>query len=256
MRHFPCCKNTKLVWFVFIAGLAAPLSMLFSAEQQKPTPEPNYKIVNVQADVWKQNWGSKSLTLLTGNVVITQGDTVLKSDRVEFDEDANIATSPGRLTITDPNNEISGASGIAYLNDRRGEIKGSVKLVTKPKQKPDPNRKSTEWKDTVTMTCDKIEYLYKLKKATAGGNLKMVQKDRTVTADQAIYLVKDEIVTLNGNVKGIDTKGQSVTAGGKVTASLKEGDEWIEIERASGIFKVKEEEEEQKPAEKPAAAKS
>ena len=238
------------------AAAILPFARLIAAEDQKSSQEPDYKLVNVKADVLKRNWGQAKTVLLSGNVVITQGDTVLKSDRIEYDEDSQIAKSPGPLTIADPEADISGASGVAYLKERRGIVQGSVKLLVKPKRKDTSAGKPSEWKEPATIACDTLEYLYKLKQATAGGHLTLTQKDRTVTAEKAVFLVKQELMTLTGNVKGSDEKGQTVSAGGKVTVSLKEGDEWMEIEQATGTFKVKSEEEETAKSEPaPAAAK-
>ncbi|MDO8586268.1 MAG: LptA/OstA family protein [Armatimonadota bacterium] len=240
--------NYKYPALVLAALAALPVAKLIAAEEQKQPSQPDYKLVNVKADVLKRNWGQKKTVLLTGNVVITQGDTVLKSDKIEYDEESQIAKSPGPLTISDPEADISGASGVAYLKERRGLVEGAVKLVVKPKRKDTSDGKPSEWKDPATITCDTLEYLYKVKQATAAGHLKMLQKDRTVTAEKAVFMVKQELMTLTGDVKGSDEKGQTVSAGGKVTVSLKEGDEWMEIEQATGTFKVKSEEEEPEKA--------
>jgi lipopolysaccharide assembly outer membrane protein LptD (OstA) len=84
----------------------------------------------------------------------------------------------------------------------------------------------------------------------------MVQKTRTLTADSATYNGKDEIVQLVGNVKGSDEKERHSFSAPKVTISLKKDDEWIEAEKATGAFYVKEEESTPapKPTEKPKPA--
>lgn len=250
-------RGSKLVVAIAVLALAAVALIcgLGLAQEQKPASEPDYKDVSLKADLVKRNWGAKKMVFLTGNVVISQGDTVIKSDKIEYDEDAQIATSPGPISITDPDNDIRGNSGIAFLKQRRGSLDGNVKLITKPKQRAGATDKSPEWRDPVTVTCNTIEYLYKQKQATASGNLKMLQKERTVMADKAVYLVKDERMTLTGNVHGSDEKGQTMTAGGKVTVSMKEGDEWIEMEQAAGAFKVKSEEEPAPTAPTPSPAK-
>jgi len=251
MRNGVFERYVKVRSVVALVGFVAVLQIcrLGLAQEQKPPPQqPDYKDVTLKADLVRRNWGAQKTVLLTGNVVISQGDTVIKSDKIEYDEDTQIAKSPGPLSITDPDNDIKGDSGIAYLKQRRGSIDGNVKLLTKPNQKPGATEKSAEWRDPVTVTCDTLEYLYKQKQATAAGHLKMLQKDRTITADKAVYLVKDERMTLTGAVQGSDEKGQTMSAGGKVTISLKEGDEWMEMEQASGTFKVKSEEETETPA--------
>lgn len=250
----------KRKWFgIVVTALAvtvtlAPLTAIISAQQAAPPAKaPDYKDVDIKADLLKRRWGSEKTVLLSGNVIIKQGDAVLKSDKIEYDETTQIAKSPGVLTISDPENDIRGDSGIAYLKERRGVLTGNIKLIAKPRQTTQSNdKKPPELRDAATMTCDSLEYFYKQKQATASGNLKIMQKDRTVTAEKAQYNVKDEIVTLTGGVKGSDEKGQNFSSGGKVTVSIKEGDEWMEMEQAAGTFKVKSEEEESPEASKPA----
>jgi lipopolysaccharide assembly outer membrane protein LptD (OstA) len=244
---------SKLPFAIILAALAAICGLVLAQEQKPVSDQPDYKDVTLKADLVRRNWGAKKTVLLTGNVVISQGDTIIKSDKIEYDEDTQVAKSPGPLSITDVDNDIRGDSGTAYLKQRRGSLDGNVKLLTKPKQRPGVTQQSAEWRDPVTVTCDTIEYLYKQKQATASGHLNMLQKDRTMTADKAVYMVKDERMTLTGNVRGSDQKGQTMSSGGKVTVSLKEGDEWMEIEQAAGTFKVKSEEEVVPPA--PAAGK-
>jgi lipopolysaccharide assembly outer membrane protein LptD (OstA) len=235
------CILIPLSAVVALAALADVHGSL--ADSQKQASEPDYKVVNVKADVLRRNWGPGKATLLSGSVMITQGDTVLKSDKLRYYEEAQVANSPGPISITDTDISLTGDSGSADLKLRKGIVQGNVKLIAKKSQGPSAAKSFTDLSQPVTVTCDTLEYLYKQKTATATGRLKLVQRDRVITADKAVYQVKDEIVTLTGNVKGSDVKGQTISSGGKVTVSLKSGDEWMEVEQASGSFKVTSEEE-------------
>ena len=85
------------------------------------------------------------------------------------------------------------------------------------------------------VTCDKIDYFYKEKRAESAGNLKIVQKDRVdYPADAATYLGKDEIVKLTGNIQANDEKKKHTFSAPKVTISLKDDDEWMEAEERLG----------------------
>jgi len=241
------------MWIAVAALTIALLTGFGFAEDKKQEQQPDYTVFNVKSRLWKSSWGAQKTVTLSGEVVITQGDTALKSDKIIYNEDSRVATSPGRLTISDPESDITGDSGLAYLNQRLSKLQGNIKLIIKPKPKQDTN-KPAELTEKAVITCDTLEYLYKEKQATVAGNLTIVQKDRTVTADKGVYDGKNELLTLTGNVKGRDDKGQSVSAGGKVVISFKEGAEWMEVEQASGTFKVNLEEEEKKsgaPSDKP-----
>jgi len=239
---------------VLTAGVLFLTGLTVAQEKNgaKPAEEPTYKYVNVQADKTRYKWGNPEIAILTGNVKITQGDTVLTADKIEYNnsEDVQTAVATGKLKIVDPETEITGDRGTAYFNEKRAVIQGNVTVVAKPKPEPDQKGGSTlrsERREKVVITCDTIEYFYKKKEAVATGNLKIVQKDRTLTAAKAFYQVRPELLTLTGPVKGKDSKGQTFSAPGPVTACLKEGEEWLEMEHAVGTFRVKEEAEEEAP---------
>jgi len=250
-------KTVKVIkWAAVTVLTIALLTGLGSAQEKNQEQQPDYKVFNVKSRVWKSAWGAEKTVVLSGDVVITQGDTTLKSDKITYNEDSRVATSPGRLTISDPESDITGDSGVAYLKQRLAKLQGNIKLIVKPKPKQDTASKPTQLSDNVVITCDTLDYLYKEKQATAAGNLTMVQKDRTVTAEKGVYDAKNELLTLTGSVKGHDEKGQTVSAGGKAVISFKEGDEWMEVEQASGTFKVNLEEEEEKGGKAADKAKS
>jgi lipopolysaccharide assembly outer membrane protein LptD (OstA) len=234
------------------------LAVAYAAEQAATAKqaEPKYTEVKYWADSSSYRWdGEDRILALKGNVKFVQEDTVLIADKIDYRESTRTANASGNLKIYDEQNSITGDTCLVNFKEKRGTLTGNVRMVAKPKPKPEasggsskPKSLKSEWKDEAVLTCDKIDYFYKEKRAVIASPVTIVQKDRTVTADSATYLGKDEIVQLVGNVKGKDEKERHSFSAPKVTVSLKADDEWIEAEKATGSFYVKEEEEEAKPA--------
>lgn len=251
-------KHLKInVIGILLAAAVSFLAITTFAADPKTTPEPNYKYVELlNADSSRFKLGNEKIYILKGNVKMKQGDTVLNSDSVEYNQNEKVQTAvaTGNLKITDPQNEITGEKGTTYFREKRAVVDGNVKILAKPRagEAKDTNSMKGNWKEKATITCDKLEYFYKTKVATLTGNLKVVQKGRVVFADSAVYDVKEEQVVLSGNVKGHDDKNQTFASQSDVKVSLKEGNEWIEMKHATGTFRVEIDEEEE-PAETPKA---
>ncbi len=195
----------------------------------------------------------KKVSLLKG-ATFTHGDTVLTSDLVNVDQDANTAVSPGKITVTNPECDITGDKGSADFNKRLAIIEGNVVMNVKPKpegttgQKPDKDSVREKFRQPTTITCPKLEYKYRAKIATGTGGVVFKQEKRTATADKVVYDEKNELLTLIGNVHAVDEDGQTFSAPDKVVMSLKKGNEWMEAPNATATFKIDLEgdEEEQK----------
>ena len=241
------------------AMLAAQTETAKPAVETKPA-EPKYTEIKYSADASSYKYeGADRILVLKGNVKFVQGDTVLVADKIDYRESTRTAVASGNLKIYDDQSTITGETCTVNFKEKKGTLTGSVHMVAKPKPKPEtttaaadtskPKSLRSEFKDEVDITCDKIEYWYKDKRAVVSSPLKMIQKTRTLTADSGTYLGKDEIVELVGNVKGTDDKEKHSFSAPKVTVSLKKDAEWIEAEKATGSFYVKEEEE-TPPAEK------
>ena len=219
---------------------------------QKPSPaEPKYTEIKYSADTSSYRWhGGDRILSLKGNVKFVQGDTVLLADIVDYEESTRTANASGSLEIHDDQNTITGDLCSMSFKEKKGTLTGSVRMVAKPKPKPSKAKSlKSEWKDEVVITCDKVDYFYEEKKAVISSAVTIVQKGKTVTADSAIYLGKEEIVQLVGNVKGRDDEKKHTFSAPKVTMSLREDDEWIEAEKATGSFYIEEEEESAEVAE-------
>jgi lipopolysaccharide assembly outer membrane protein LptD (OstA) len=242
---------------ILAAGALALLSALLAAQQAAAPKEPKYTEVKYSADMSSYKWeGEDRILVLKGNVKFVHDDTTLTADKVDYRESTRTAVATGNMTIKDDQNTITGDDCTVNFKEKKGSITGHVKMVVKPKPKPavtdssKPKDLKSEFKDEAVIACDKVDYFYKEKRAVISTPLTITQKSRVVTADSATYLGKDEIVQLVGNVKGKDEKEKHSFEAPKVTMSLNDEDQWIEAEKATGSFYVKEETEQ--PAEKPA----
>ena len=199
--------------------------------------------------------GQGQLRNAWGNVIIKSDDTTLKTEQAVYNKDTEIANSPGRLQIDDPQNTVIGSAGTAFYKTRDAIITGQVKLTLRPKPEdknaPEGSARR-EFKSPATITCTKLTYNWKDRIATATGSLKVRYEDRTVTADKAIYYGADETIVLTGNVRYTRPNGDLGTAA-KAIAKLKEGAEAFYAEGdknapISGTFAVSGDEDENAPA--------
>ena len=248
-------RTRLLMAIITISALASVFTCAGITAQQASKPSENAKpkepaSVIGKADYMKSGWGDKKTVLMKGNVSFTHDDTVIKSDQVDYDGNAKIAVSPGKVNINDPECDILGDKGSAYFNKRLGVVEGNVVMNLKPKSTEagaDKESVRNKLNQPTTITCQKLEYFYKNKLASATGNVIFKQKNRTANADKAVYDEKKELLTLSGNVKGVDEYGQTFTAPGNVVISLKKGDEWMEAPNSSATFKIDLDNEDEKP---------
>jgi lipopolysaccharide assembly outer membrane protein LptD (OstA) len=234
--------------FVLCAGISA------QQDVKKPEPKPEAKKQSVAfgAKSVRAPWGGKGLTVMKGEVWFQHDDTRVSSDHVEYDsrEDVKTALSPGKIAITNPECDITGDKGSASFIKRLGVLEGNVVMLLKPKPEEsasaDKESARAKLKQPTTITCAKLEYLYKKKIATALGSVVFKQEKRTATADKAVYDIKNELLTLAGNVRAVDEDGQTFSAP-RAMISLKKGSEWIDAPDAKATFKIDLDEEEEKP---------
>jgi lipopolysaccharide assembly outer membrane protein LptD (OstA) len=234
--------------------LCAGISAQQETKSSKPEPKSNNKTEEVAlgAKSIRAPWGGKGITVMKGEVWFQHEDTRITSDQVQYDgsEKVQTAVSPGKITISNPECDISGEKGSAYFIKRLGVIEGNVVMRLKPKPEanaPADNQSArTKLRQPTTITCSKIEYLYKKKIVTALGSVVFQQEKRRATADKAVYDQTNELLTLVGNVQAVDEQGQTFSAP-RATISLKKGDEWIDAPDAKATIKVDLGEETQQP---------
>ena len=242
MRYSGRKTLRTLVTLCALAVMAACAAM-FAQDHPKPaaTPARPKDEVRIQYQMSRSPLGDSTAPMvLKGHVTITHNDTVLLSELVTYDRKAKTVASPGKISITDPECDITGDNGNADFNKKLGVIKGNVTLLIKPKTgttPPDKDSIKAKLTKPTTVTCPKIEYLYKDKVATLTGPVSFKQEKRSGSAKTAVWDGKKEVLTLTGDVKGSDEDGQTFAAP-VVRLSVKKGDEWMEAENGSASIKV------------------
>lgn len=186
---------------------------------------------------------------LMGGVVIRQGDTTIKVQEAEYNQEANTAAAAGGVTVTDPETQITAERLSVDMGAKKAVLEGSVRVVIRPKEREasaDSSQKGLRQKlrEETVVTCGRLEYYYRQKRAVADGGLKLVQGKREFTAQKCLYFHKERTAVLTGGVQGVDEKGQTYRAD-VIKLVLKEDDESVEAEGFHGTFKVRKAEGEQ-----------
>ena len=233
-----------------IASLSALVCVGIGAQQSQPgkpagqaTPQKKLEDVFGRADVMKTRWSDGTTRMLMkGNVKFTYKDTTMTCDEAAYTDDKKTKTAliPGKITITSPECDMTGDKGSADFNKKLAIIEGNVTMLAKPNTEetsPEPDSIKTKLKQPTTITCPRLEYLYKDKIVTLTGGVTFKQEKRSGSAQKAVYDSNKELLTLTGDVKGVDEDGQTFSAP-LVRISLKKGDEWMEAENANASFKV------------------
>ena len=167
-----------------------------------------------------------------GGVILTSDDTRLTTDKILFNEKTQIGNAPGKLTLADTYNTLTGNTGVAYYRTRDAKVRGNVVIVARPKDEDKNAPEGTarrQFDSPVTITCEKLDYNWRTRIAVASEKLTVKQKDRTVTADRATYDGKRETVTLIGNVFYTRPNGEK-GQGGKATIFYTKGKEHFKLE--------------------------
>lgn len=211
----------------------------------KPEEKKNYSVVNVTAKSSQGDYGDKK-TLLLKIATFTIEDTIINSDEVIYDKNAQTAVSPSVLKISNPECDVKGSKGITYFKKKMGVVEGNVVMLFKPKKEDQPpadtNKGDDEFsadkfRQPTNITCDKMEYFYAKKIANATGSVVFKQPKRVAYSDKAVYDQNKELLTLTGNVHGSDENG-TFKSGKPVTISLKRGSEWMFTEEVESTFKI------------------
>jgi lipopolysaccharide assembly outer membrane protein LptD (OstA) len=212
------------------------------------------RVLDVTADSFT-DVTKTGIRTLAGNVRIASDNTVMRTALAQYNTRTNIAVAPGTIRIEDERNTIIGNSGKAYYETRDAIIQGAVKIVVRPK----PGNASApegsvrrEFKDPVTVFCDRVDYSWRTRIAVATGNLTLKQNTsdgitRTVTAKRLTFYSREERLILDGDVNAVDSKGQKLK-GPQATAIIREGAEEFRMEKGATAEIIIEDEDEDAPA--------
>jgi len=193
--------------------------------------------------------------VIEGRFVASTEEGVLKADRGEYSEKERKIVAEGNILFYDERNRGTAKKVEVDLEERKAVLEGGVRLKIVPKGR-EGGGKSQETAGPATVTCERIVYWYREKRATTGGKV-MLEQERVregkkvvikVVADRAEYRTEErggekvELVVLEGNVRFEDSEGQYLACS-RLLYSLTE--ERIEVEGlVEARFKM-----EEKPAE-------
>ncbi len=248
----------RRVWPLVPLALIAVVSSLAQQKKEKPK-EIRLRTVTIRVDDPKAKTkvffkeGRIIKVLIPARFVIATQEAVLKADRGEYDREAEIVTAQGNILFYDERNRGTAAKITVNLKERKAVLEGGVRLRVKPKAKKksggkgssekSEGKKEEKWRKEALITCDRIVYWYREKRAITEGKVTVEQEDRIVTADKAEYYrdkeTDEEFVVLEGNVKFEDAEGNFFTCE-RIVISLTE--DWLEAEGLVGRLKVKEKE--------------
>ncbi len=231
-----------------LLATAACGTALYARQTATPATPAKTRIVDFSSERFRNAslpGGGGKITTMTGNVVITSEDSTLNTQKATYNDDTQIANSPTRLRLDDKQNTLSADKGSAYYSTRDADFSGNVVINARPNQgdaaKSSKGSSRRNFKDPVAITCGKVRYNWRTKKAVLTENLTIKQKNRTITATRGLYDGIAETVTLVGNIKSRNPSGEAADVPGanaRAVVSFKETDEYMEVFSDPTVKKV------------------
>lgn len=233
---------------LIFALLATSISGTALYARQTTTAPAKKSIVNTYSERVRNTTlpSGEYFTTLTGSVVIQSEDSTLNTEKATYNGETQIANAPTRLRLDDKQNTLTADKGVAYYSTRDADFSGNVVINARPNQgesaKAQKGSLRRNFKDPVTITCGKVRYNWRTKKAVLTENLTIKQKSRTITAVRGLYDGAAETVTLVGNIKSRNPTGEAADilgANARVIVSFQEGNEYMEAISDPSVKKVR-----------------
>ena len=221
-----------------------------------PMPVEAPKFVTYESGAAQWLSAPRSVELSQG-VTFGQDDATLKTSAAValLDKAQNLvsAQAQGAVTITDPQDNLTGLHGSIDFTHHLAKLSDNVVLVVKPgKRETDLKEGSPrkQFKDPATLTCALMTYDYRRKIGRVPGALTVTQvvqtKDgaetRVLTADAGLYNGKAQTIQLVGDIHVTNSDGTKINAdtrpsGKPIVIGTKEGEEYIRVPfPTKGIF--------------------
>jgi lipopolysaccharide assembly outer membrane protein LptD (OstA) len=185
--------------------------------------------IHITSDYMKYDRKAK-VALATGNVVILQEDTTIRTAEVQFDQGQKISYMNQPVKVVqqkekEPRTTLDSQRMTSFHKDKRILAEGSVKMV----RAKDPYARSTsaqqrakveaaiKKQDTV-ITADKLEYWTQKKDASFTGNVVIINDQKKSWGDTAFMDKAKNTITLNGKVRVVQINGNWLVKEGIVKA--------------------------------------
>ena len=195
-------RKVKAALGLALLALLALLVLVAEAATEKVRVTATKKVtVDLDADV----------TVFEGNVRIAYGDVEIMAERAEVKE-RKIAHLSGNVKLIQPDIVLTGEVFTAYINEKRVVAEGGV-VLTKEEVRANEGQDSSLEKDTVVITCDKMDLSTKTRGFTAEGNVQVRRGSSFAKADEATYRESEKVVLLMGNVSAEGKNGESIKCG-------------------------------------------
>lgn len=207
-------------------------------KSKKENDKQKYKIVKIKAQGFRYNNKTKDL-FAYGEVIITGEDFKITTPEAIYNTENETAKIGKGFIFTQKGTVLTATKLDGFFKEKKVFVEGNVKLI---QDKKDIKKKSS-WKEKmkgkVTVTCDKMTFLYGIKQGSAEGNIKLVQEDTTAYGDRADYDGNQDLVVVKGNVKVEQQNGDNFQCE-EIVISLK--DDWMEAKGGiTGDMKIEEE---------------
>lgn len=124
------------------------------------------------------------------NVVFLYKDIKITAGFATYNTITQIGDLKGSVKITQPGVVITGNRMKVFYKEKKSIITGAVKMV-----RNDP------LKEQIVLTSQEIEYYWEKPVATATGNVKIVQKNRTAFCNKADYNIGAKLIHMTGGVR-------------------------------------------------------
>ncbi len=211
---------------VALAALGSAATFLPpSAQAAAPPADDKLHFAGSGSSFYSDN---NSVLTIDGPVVITKGSVTMRTVGVIYNQKTQIATAQSPVTINDNQNTLTGTHGSLNVGNHVATLTGDVHMSAVPAANPGKSAVNAQANQPTNLVCNHLTYNYRTKLADADGNLKVLQKDRTVTADTGHYDVNAQLITMHGDVDGRSTDGKHLHAP-EAVVSVNPADEWIQV---------------------------
>jgi lipopolysaccharide transport protein LptA len=157
----------------------------------------------------EQIWGDtkKNITYLEGNVQLTQGQTLITTEKAEVDQDKKVAFFKNDLLLTHPDVTISAHQLEYNLKKQAGTFSENVVLSRNEVQ----DKQGKVIKDAFTLRTAKLYFESDTKNFIAQSEGEVEHKDFTGTANTIEYNDRKQELLLKGNAKLRRPGGEEIT---------------------------------------------
>lgn len=191
-------------------GAALPLVALAQPSRPAPAVSGNGGVTIGNAAGGTTTYDdARGLARLTKDVVVVQKaqDIVMYAQEVTYNRIRNQANAMGQLRVETRDSTIRGKMLFADFNSRRATITGNVVITSHGRNDGTASGLRGETlKKPIKVLCDRVDWEYDIKQATATGNISIIQGPNRGTCDSIVYDESRNIINLKGNVRFGDNK--------------------------------------------------